>query len=169
MSLPVRDLERSRAFFEGALAPLGAAVQMEYEGGCGIGLPGQPALWLHQGEPPPSLHLAFVAPDRTAVDAFYQAALARGGRDNGPPGLRAQYAPDYYAAFVFDPDGHNLEAVCHEAAAAAQARGARRRGARTASKAARGKGRAKGKASGRGTTRSARKPSRRTRKAARRR
>jgi catechol 2,3-dioxygenase-like lactoylglutathione lyase family enzyme len=87
--------------------------------GCGFGRPGEPEFWIGKdsgpgSQPVPgSLHLAFRADDRAAVDAFHAAALAAGGRDNGPPGLRPQYGPDYYAAFVFDPDGHNLEAVCH--------------------------------------------------------
>ncbi len=159
LSLTVRDLARARAFYEDVLAPLGAGVVMEYEGGCGIGPPGQPVFWLHQGEPPAPLHFAFTAPDRVAVEEFHQAALAAGATDNGAPGIRQQYAPDYYAAFVIDPDGHNLEAVCHEAAAKGARRAAK---GRTAAKAPRRK------ASGRGSTRSARKPSKRTRKAARR-
>lgn len=126
VSLRVRDLGRSKAFYAQALAPLGAAVQMEFEGGAGIGRPGMPAFWLGQGEPPAPMHLAFSAQDRAAVDAFYQAALAAGARDNGPPGLRVNYSPTYYAAFVIDPDGHNIEAVCHAAPAPSkrQAKGA---------------------------------------------
>ena len=158
LSLTVRDLGRSKTFYAQALAPLGGGVQMEFEGSCGIGQPGKPSFWLMQGDSPTSAtHVAFVATERPAVDAFYAAALAAGGRDNGPPGLRADYHPSYYAAFVIDPDGHNVEAVCHTAPGAARrTTGARRR--RPAAK----------RVSGKGSTRSARKPSRKTaRKAAR--
>ncbi len=117
----VSDLARSRAFYEKALAPLGYSVMMEvtvemsgsYEG-LGFGRDRKPSFWI--GNAPGlggRLHVAFVAPDRAAVDAFYRAALAAGGADNGPPGLRPHYHPSYYGAFVLDPDGHNVEAVCH--------------------------------------------------------
>ena len=76
---------------------------------------GAGSLWLGAAEDSPHMHLAIAAPSRAAVDAFYAAALAAGGKDNGPPGLR-DYGPNYYAAFVLDPDGNNLEAVCHAAA-----------------------------------------------------
>ncbi len=164
-SLRVRDLERSKAFYTRALAPLGAAVQMEFEGGAGIGPTGKPSFWLSQGEPPTSLHFAFIAPDRAAVDAFYAAAIAAGAQDNGGPGVREQYHPTYYAAFVFDPDGHNIEAVCHAPPGAARkpVRKAKRTSApRAASKNA-------SRRSGRGTTRSARRPTKKATKAARRR
>lgn len=122
------DYRGSRAFYERALAPLGLSVVMEitkrqsggYEG-CGFGQDGKPAFWIGSNvgpgsQPVPhSLHAAFRAPDRVAVRAFHDAALAAGGRDNGAPGLRPHYHPNYYAAFVFDPDGHNIEAVCHRA------------------------------------------------------
>ncbi len=165
-SLRVRDLERSKAFYARALAPLGAAIQMEFEGGAGIGPAGKPSFWLSQGDPPASLHFAFVAPDRAAVDAFYAAAIAAGARDNGAPGVREQYHPTYYAAFVFDPDGHNIEAVCHAPPGAARkpARKATKRASapRAASKNA-------SRRSGRGTTRSAKRPTKKATKAARRR
>ena len=118
------DYRRSRAFYEQALAPLGLTVVIEitkeqsggYEG-CGFGEAGKPEFWI--GSPtgpgsqpvPRSLHVAFRAADRRTVDAFYEAAIAAGGKDNGGPGIRAHYHPSYYAAFVFDPDGHNVEAV----------------------------------------------------------
>src|SRR5829696_3339888 len=106
----VADLSRSLEFYRAALKPLGAEVTE---------LPGPPesswgpaeVLGLVEGEPASPLHLAFVAPDHEAVDAFHAAALANGGRDNGPPGLRERYNPHYYAAFVIDPDGHNVEAL----------------------------------------------------------
>lgn len=114
LTLTVRDISRSKAFYSRALAPLGYAIQMEFEELAGIGPPGKPALWLKPGETPtPPMHLAFVAADRPGVDAFYAAALAAGAADNGGPGLRPDYHPSYYAAFVFDPEGHNIEAVCH--------------------------------------------------------
>ena len=110
------NLDASRAFFLKALAPLGATLVMQGPYGVGLGLPGKPSLWLHAtNDKPSALHLAFTAPDRNAVDAFYRAALAAGGQDNGPPGLRPHYHANYYAAFVFGPDGHNVEAVCHKA------------------------------------------------------
>lgn len=109
------DVQASKAFFLQALAPLGVAVCMEGEFGVGMGHEGKPSLWLsgRYAKPAP-MHLAFTAPDRVAVDAFYEAAMAAGGKDNGPPGLRPHYHPDYYAAFVIGPDGHNVEAVCHK-------------------------------------------------------
>jgi catechol 2,3-dioxygenase-like lactoylglutathione lyase family enzyme len=115
------DLGRSRAFYEGALAPLGIRclfeVTPDMAGGedsyLGFGKD-RPQFWIGTGPlHRPGLHVAFQAPDRATVDAFYRAAIAAGGRDNGPPGLRPQYHPDYYGAFVLDPDGHNIEAVCH--------------------------------------------------------
>lgn len=109
----------SKAFYQRALAPLGYEVVMEYEipsgGAAGFGEKGKPDFWLGQGTPQkPPIHIALRAANRKVVDAFYQAALAAGGKDNGPPGLRPQYHPNYYGAFVLDPDGHNIEAVCHE-------------------------------------------------------
>lgn len=113
----VRDYAASKAFYLQALAPLGVQAGGEGEPSYGIELfiDGQVAtLCLFQtDEKPAHLHLAFVAQTRAQVDAFHRAALAAGGRDNGPPGLRPQYHANYYAAFVIDPDGHNIEAVCH--------------------------------------------------------
>ncbi|HEY7724424.1 MAG TPA: VOC family protein [Anaeromyxobacteraceae bacterium] len=114
MTLTVRDLPRSKAFYEKALAPLGYAVQMDFAEVCGFGPPHKPAFWLKQGDPPTQpMHIAFVAADRPAVDAFHAAALAGGATDDGAPGLREQYHPNYYGGFVKDPDGHPIEAVCH--------------------------------------------------------
>ena len=112
ISVPCTDLARSRAFYAAALAPLGYAVLMEFPGAIGLGEPHKPDLWLSAGPVQP-FHIAIHAPNRAAVDAFHAAALAAGGQDNGGPGLRPQYHPNYYGAFVLDPDGHNLEAVCH--------------------------------------------------------
>jgi catechol 2,3-dioxygenase-like lactoylglutathione lyase family enzyme len=118
----VSDLEQAREFYVAALAPLGISVQMEVpaehsEGGTatlGLGVPGKPFLWIAEGEPlEDGLHVALVAESRAQVDAFHRAAIAAGGVDNGGPGIRAHYHPTYYGAFVLDPDGYNIEAVCH--------------------------------------------------------
>jgi catechol 2,3-dioxygenase-like lactoylglutathione lyase family enzyme len=114
----VTNLAESKEFFLGALQPLGVAVAMEGPYGVGMGQGGKPSLWLHETTGQPAhLHLAFVAENRGQVDAFYRAALAAGGTDNGPPGLRPHYHPNYYGAFVIAPDGHNVEVVCHRPAA----------------------------------------------------
>jgi catechol 2,3-dioxygenase-like lactoylglutathione lyase family enzyme len=119
IGFPVRDAVKSRAFYTAALAPLGIGVVREFPGWVGFGKPGQPQFWLGgQGAPPSGVHLAFGAATRADVDAFYDAAIAAGGRDNGGPGLRPDYHANYYGAFVFDPDGHNVEAVCHSAESA---------------------------------------------------
>lgn len=119
--LYVADFARSRAFYERALAPLGYAVVREFPpaapahmGIAGLGEPPAADFWVIGGTPnEPKSHVAFRAASRAIVDAFHAAAIAAGGRDNGPPGLRP-YHPSYYAAFVLDPDGHNVEAVCHD-------------------------------------------------------
>jgi len=114
VSLSVTDAARSQAFYAKALAPLGYKVVSEYEGGFGIGVEDGSTIWAATGPAPkPILHLAFRAKDRRQVDAFYKAAMAAGGKDNGKPGPRENYSPTYYAAFVLDPDGNNVEAVCH--------------------------------------------------------
>ena len=111
----VSDLAASKAFFLQALAPLKVALVMEGPYGVGIGRDGKPSLWLYEtSERPAPLHIAFRAATRADVDAFHRAALAAGGRDNGAPGLRPHYHPNYYGAFVIGPDGHNVEAVCHK-------------------------------------------------------
>lgn len=113
----VSDYERAKEFFLAALAPLGIGAVMEVDGGVGIGIgkDHKPFLWLAPDAPPPApLHLAFTAANRREVDAFHAAAIAAGGKDNGPPGLRPQYHANYYGAFVIGPDGHNIEAVCHK-------------------------------------------------------
>ena len=115
VGIGVSHYEASKAFFLKALAPLGVSVVMEGPYGVGLGRQPKPSLWLHQAtDKPAPLHLAFTADDRQQVDAFYQAALAAGGKDNGAPGLRPHYHPNYYGAFVIGPDGHNVEAVCHK-------------------------------------------------------
>jgi catechol 2,3-dioxygenase-like lactoylglutathione lyase family enzyme len=114
LTLTVRDLARSRAFYEAALAPLEANV-LEVGSEVAFGPPGAEDLALTEGDPPSGpLHLAFAATGRRQVEEFHAAALAAGGRDNGGPGLRPRYHEGYYAAYVIDPDGHNLEAVFHD-------------------------------------------------------
>ncbi len=110
----VRDLAASRAFYERALRPLGARVAELDGGAVAFGPPGSEDLVIVAGDAGRPLHVALAAPDRASVDAFHAEALAAGGRDNGGPGLRPHYHEHYYAAFVFDPDGNNVEAVCHE-------------------------------------------------------
>ena len=111
----VSDYAASKAFYLQALAPLGAAVVLEGPLGLEISADGKTSLCIGPSdERPAHLHLAFRAENRQQVEAFYRAALAAGGKDNGAPGLRPKYHANYYAAFVIGPDGHNIEAVCHE-------------------------------------------------------
>ena len=121
IGIAAKDYAASRRFYDAALAPLGIAPMMEltaaetggYEG-VGYGRDGKPFFWVSSGGPNGAgVHIAFTAPTRALVDAFHAAAMAHGGRDNGAPGLRPHYHPNYYGAFVFDPDGVNVEAVCH--------------------------------------------------------
>jgi catechol 2,3-dioxygenase-like lactoylglutathione lyase family enzyme len=109
----VRDLDASREFYEAALAPFAAQVVDYGEIGIGIGPEGSEDLGLRVGEPRAPMHIAFLAADPATVDAFHAAALEAGATDNGAPGRRPQYHERYYAAFVLDPDGNNVEAVCH--------------------------------------------------------
>lgn len=123
-TLVVRDYEAAKAFYLAALQPLGYALVMELtrdaipslpcEKTCGLGVGGKPDLWIRpaDGGVAPT-HVAFRAESRAIVDAFHAAALAAGGRDHGAPGVREHYHPSYYGAFVLDPDGYNVEAVCH--------------------------------------------------------
>jgi catechol 2,3-dioxygenase-like lactoylglutathione lyase family enzyme len=115
LSLPVADVQASRRFYETALAPLGILLAADHGDAFGFGPGGEEDdFWIVPGGPTkPALHLAFPAVDHAAVDAFHRAALAAGGRDNGAPGFRPQYHATYYAAYVLDPDGHNVEAVDH--------------------------------------------------------
>jgi catechol 2,3-dioxygenase-like lactoylglutathione lyase family enzyme len=138
ISIRVSDYERSKQFYAAALSPLGYILLMESSSGAGFRKEFIPDFWIKQGEPglsihvasanddrPPSgsvfsgcggtaVHVAFASDDRATVDAFYRAALAAGGFDNGAPELRPEYHPNYYSAFVLDPDGYNIEAVCHK-------------------------------------------------------
>ena len=117
----VSDFDRSREFYARALAPLGYEILMELSAEltghgdtAGFGEPPKPDFWITGGEPnQPPIHVAFRVDNRNMVDDFHAAVLAAGGRCNGEPGLRPHYHDDYYAAFVLDPDGHNIEAVCH--------------------------------------------------------
>jgi catechol 2,3-dioxygenase-like lactoylglutathione lyase family enzyme len=120
-SLSVSDFAAAKAFYTAALKPLGITVLREVPkamtgsvDAVGLGSNGKPFFWLAAaGKTSPRIHIAFAAYSRAEVDAFYKAAIAAGGKDNGAPGLRPMYHPNYYGAFVLDADGHNVEAVCH--------------------------------------------------------
>lgn len=132
VSLRVTDYERSKAFYSAALAPLGYSLLIESASGAGFRKEFIPDFWVKQGEPDrgtsqranvpdgargcggSAIHVAFAANDRAAADAFYHAAIAAGGVSNGEPGLHPEYHANYYSAFVLDPDGYNIEAVCHK-------------------------------------------------------
>ena len=121
IGIAVSDFDKSLLFYRTALGPLGIVVAMEVTpeltGGThylGFGKNGKPDFWIGDGKKAQTgLHIAFAADNRAQVDAFYKAAIAAGGKDNGKPGIRTEYHPNYYGAFVFDPDGNNIEAVCH--------------------------------------------------------
>lgn len=118
LSISVSDIARSRPFYTAALGALGYRPHKDFGDAVGFsdGKGADPAgdFWIVEKTPAaPPPHFAFTASSRAEVDAFFAAAIAAGGRDNGPPGIRAIYHPNYYAAFVFDPDGYNIEAVCH--------------------------------------------------------
>ncbi|MBV9817821.1 MAG: VOC family protein [Solirubrobacterales bacterium] len=115
-AINVSDYDRSRGFYERALAPLGYSLLMEpMPRTGGFGRDGKPWFWITDQRTPTTenVHVAFQAPDRATVDAFHAAALDAGATDNGSPGIREIYHPTYYGAFVLDPDGNNIEAVCH--------------------------------------------------------
>jgi len=114
IGLKVKDVAAGVRFYEAALAPLGCVLCSRDDAGAGFGPKGEPALWLNRvaGPTGPGAHVAFRAASRAAVDGFHAAGLKAGGRDNGAPGPRADYGPRYYAAFLIDPDGNNVEAVC---------------------------------------------------------
>lgn len=117
----VSDFEQSKQFYRAALGAIGYELVFEFPASvtghtdvAGFGEQGKPDFWIARGDPnKPPIHIAFRVNDRATVDAFYRAAIEAGGRDNGGPGVRAHYHPNYYGAFVLDPDGHNVEAVCH--------------------------------------------------------
>jgi catechol 2,3-dioxygenase-like lactoylglutathione lyase family enzyme len=121
INLSVSDFAAAKAFYSAALKPLGIAILMEYPKAVtgsrdvvGLGSNGKPYFWLADADrTTPGVHIAFAANSRAEVDAFYQASIAAGGKDDGKPGLRPEYHPTYYGAFVLDPDGNNVEAVCH--------------------------------------------------------
>lgn len=113
LTLCVPEVSACRPFYEQALAPLGISVVKEFGTAAAFGIDGNPSFWLFEGEEAQRpMHVAFKAPSRAHVRAFFEAALAAGGTDNGAPGVREIYHPDYYGAFVLDPNGHNIEAVC---------------------------------------------------------
>lgn len=113
VGIDVQNYEESKTFYQAALAPLGYELIMEVQGWAGFGVGGKPDFWIRGGKPTvPRVHVAFRGDNRVKVRAFYHAALKAGGKDNGPPGIREIYHPHYYGAFVIDPDGHNIEAVC---------------------------------------------------------
>ena len=114
LGLHVKDLGASVRFYKAALAGMGHVVCSQDASGAGLGPDGAPALWLYadKGTKAPGVHIAFAAKNRAAVDKFYADGIKAGGKDNGKPGLRADYSPTYYAAFLTDPDGNNVEAVC---------------------------------------------------------
>ena len=121
VSLSVGDYEGAKKFYVAALAPLRMGIIMEVPSSmtgsadaCGLGADGKPFFWLTNSGKTPRCHIAFRAENRAQVDAFYKAALAAGGKDNGGPGIREMYHPTYYGAFVLDPEGNNIEAVCHK-------------------------------------------------------
>ncbi|HEY4772859.1 MAG TPA: VOC family protein [Steroidobacteraceae bacterium] len=122
LGITVLDFDRSVAFYKKALAPLSIVAIKELtaadtgaDAHVGFGCDGKPFFWIGDGaQPRGTIHIAFRAANRSAVEAFYRAALAAGGRDNGPPGPRKHYHPNYFGAFVLDPDGNNVEAVCHK-------------------------------------------------------
>jgi catechol 2,3-dioxygenase-like lactoylglutathione lyase family enzyme len=114
VALNVSNAKKSKEFYEKALKPLGLGVVATFENWTGFGKGEKPQFWIVTREPVSrGAHLALTAPDRKSVDAFHAAAVAAGGKDNGKPGIRADYSPTYYAAFVHDPDGNNIEVVTH--------------------------------------------------------
>jgi catechol 2,3-dioxygenase-like lactoylglutathione lyase family enzyme len=122
IGITVSDIERSKKFYTETLKPIGFHMIREYgvtsnrpAASAGFGEPPRADLWIYQGDPGKvATHIAFQVNKRAMVDAFYQAAIAAGGRDNGKPGLRLHYSANYYGAFVLDADGYNIEAVCRE-------------------------------------------------------
>jgi catechol 2,3-dioxygenase-like lactoylglutathione lyase family enzyme len=153
LTVKVADLDKAKAFYSAALKPLGYGVMMEFGEYLGLGA-GKPDLWLKRDPDLRPMHVALSADDRALVDAFYEAAMGAGATDNGKPGVRTDYHPTYYAAFVLDQDGNNLEVVCHTAPGqarsgskraakrpAAKKAAAKRKPARPAAKRGKGRGR----------------------------
>lgn len=112
IGIQVADVQKSKAFYEKALAPLGYKVLLAFDEAVGFGVD-QPDFWISAGSDKGATHVAFAAKTRAEVEAFHAAALEAGGTENGAPGIREMYAPTYYGAFVLDPDGYNIEAVTH--------------------------------------------------------
>lgn len=112
IGLKVKDVKASARFYSAALGALGHVLASQDDNGAGLGPKDEPALWLYKGKAGGGTHVAFRAANRAAVDRFHKDGLKAGGRDNGAPGLRADYSPTYYGAFLTDPDGNNVEAVC---------------------------------------------------------
>lgn len=114
IALDISDIQKTKAFFLAALKPLGYELFMEWENWAGLAVNGKPDFWLQEDKQTmPSIHVTFRANNRKLVDKFYKVAIAAGGKDNGIPGTREVYHPNYYGAYVLEPDGHNIEAVCH--------------------------------------------------------
>jgi catechol 2,3-dioxygenase-like lactoylglutathione lyase family enzyme len=115
VTLNVRDVEALKPFYAEALRPLGYELMMDFVEGAGFGAEGKPDFFLaERGEPSTPVHVAFRSPNRATVDEFHAAAIAAGGKDNGPPGIRRVYHEYYYGAYVLDPEGNNIETVTHE-------------------------------------------------------
>jgi catechol 2,3-dioxygenase-like lactoylglutathione lyase family enzyme len=121
VSVRVQDFSKLLTFYREALAPIGYEVIMEYPGAVGLGANGKPDLWLMRSDKAINPTHVALASTRDRIDAFHEAALAAGGTDNGAPGVRADYHPSYYAAFILDPEGNNIEVVCHTPPSAARA------------------------------------------------
>jgi catechol 2,3-dioxygenase-like lactoylglutathione lyase family enzyme len=113
VGINVSDIEASKRFYQAALAPLGYVQARDFGEAVGFAKDGKPDFWIETRGTPGTVHVAIVSPDRAAVNAFHEAAVAAGGTDNGAPGLRPQYHETYYGAYVLDADGNNVEAVCH--------------------------------------------------------
>jgi catechol 2,3-dioxygenase-like lactoylglutathione lyase family enzyme len=116
IGIRVKHLDASVRFYTAALEPLGYVLCVRDESYAGFGPPDQPSLWLYPTKHPTAAHVAFHAKSHKAVDGFYQKGLEAGGKDHGKPGIRSDYSPTYYAAFLLDPDGNNVEAVCLKSA-----------------------------------------------------
>ena len=131
----VQDFSRLLAFYREALAPIGYSVLMEFPDVAGLGTKGKPDLWIMKTDKTPHpTHVAISAAERAHIDAFHAAGLTAGGTDNGPAGLRPDYHPHYYAAFILDPEGNNIEVVCHDDPNAPKAKAAKKTSTKTSKK-----------------------------------